>query len=70
MGNFSINFSEFFQDIEGYWHDIYGNPFKLIMMLLDLSIVIFILYKSIKSAKRSRGWQLLKGIVLIIFITI
>ena len=33
-------------------------------------IVIFVLYKFVKSARHSRVWQLLKGIVFIILITI
>lgn len=70
MESFSINFSNFFQNIAKYIADIYDNPLKLIVMILDLLIVIFILYKFIKSARHSRVWQLLKGIVFIILITI
>ena len=39
-------------------------------MILDFTIVIYILYKFINSARHSRVWQLLKGIVFIILITI
>lgn len=39
-------------------------------MVLDLCIVTFILYKFIRSARHSRVWQLLKGIVMIVLITI
>lgn len=70
MGDFSINFKDFFQSITSYFTDIYYNPLKLIVMVLDLSIVIFVLYKFVKSARHSRVWQLLKGIVMIILITI
>lgn len=70
MEGFTINFSNLYQNIANYFIDIYENPFKLITMLLDLLIVVFVLYKFIKSARHSRVWQLLKGIVLIIFITI
>lgn len=70
MGNFTINFKDFFQNIANYFTDIYENPLKLVTMILDICIVIFVLYKFIKSARHSRVWQLLKGIVLIILITI
>lgn len=70
MGNFTINFKDFFQNIANYFTDIYYNPLKLIIMILDLTIVIFILYKFVKSARHSRVWQLLKGIVLIVLVTI
>lgn len=70
MGTFSIDFSKFFQKMGDYFTDIYENPFRLIIMILDLLIVVFVLYKFIKSARHSRVWQLLKGIVIIIFITI
>lgn len=70
MGDFSIDFKRLFDSITSYFTDIYENPFKLIIMILDLCIVIFVLYKFIKSARHSRVWQLLKGIVIIVFITI
>lgn len=70
MGDFSINFKEFFESMGNYFIDIYANPFKLIVLILDLTIVLFVLYKFIKSARHSRVWQLLKGIVMIILITI
>lgn len=70
MEGITINFREFFQSIAYYFTDIYYNPFKLIILILDLSIVLFVLYKFVKSARHSRVWQLLKGIALIILITI
>ena len=50
--------------------DIHQNPFKIMIMVIDLCIVALIIYKFVKSARHSRVWQLLKGIVLIIVITI
>ena len=54
----------------GYVTDISENPFKLIILILDLLIVSYIGYKFVKSARNSRVWQLLKGIVLIILVTV
>ena len=70
MESFSISFRDFFQSILDYFTEIYNNPIKLVILILDLFIVLFILYKFIKSARHSRVWQLLKGIVFIILITV
>lgn len=70
MDVFSLNIDDFWTSITGYITDISTNPFKLIIFILDLLIVGYIGYKFVKSARNSRVWQLLKGIVLIIFITI
>ena len=70
MEGITINFKDFFQSMSQYFIDIANNPFKLITFVLDIAIVFFVLYKFIKSARHSRVWQLLKGIVLIVLITI
>ena len=70
MENLSINFNNIMQNITEYFTDIYYNPFKSIIFILDLVIVCYIIYKFVESARHSRVWQLLKGIVLIILITI
>ena len=70
MEFFSSNINGFWESIMAYISDISNNPFKLIIFILDILIVGYIGYKFIKSARNSRVWQLLKGIVLIIIITI
>lgn len=70
MEGFSLNFNGLWQNLINYFVDIYHNPLKLVVMILDLIIVIYILYRFIKSARHSRVWQLLKGIVFVIIITI
>lgn len=70
MDTFSINFNNFIQNTTTYILDIYQNPLKLIVCLLDIAIVGFIIYKFLLSARNSRVWQLLKGIMLIIIVTI
>ena len=45
------------------------NPFKLITVIVDLSIVIFVAYHLLKIVKDSRAWQLTKGIALLIIAT-
>ena len=70
MDFFSSNINGFWESIMGYITDISSNPFKLIIFILDILIVGYIVYRFIKSARNSRVWQLLKGIVLIVIITI
>lgn len=70
MDVFSMNINGLGTRITEYIVDISNNPLKLIILILDILIVSYIAYKFIKSARTSRVWQLLKGIVLIIFITI
>ena len=49
--------------------ELVQNPFKLLTLVLDLAIVTYILYKFVVYAKKSRMWQLLKGILFILIIT-
>lgn len=70
MDVFSVNINRFWTSITEYVVDISNNPFKLIIFILDILIVGYIAYKFVKSARSSRVWQLLKGIVLIVFVTI
>lgn len=70
INNFLSNINTYFQNnILGYLNELYQYPIKLIPLILDLAIVIFIIYKFIKSSKKTRVWQLLKGIVLYVVIT-
>ena len=39
------------------------------MLALDITIVVFLVYKFVKTARNSRVWQLIKGIVLLIILT-
>ncbi len=57
------------EEVLGYIHTLYQYPIKLILLIIDLSIVIFLGFKLVKVAKNSRAWQLLKGIVFLIVAT-
>ena len=46
-----------------------NNPIKLITLIIDLVIVLFLAYNLLKIAKDSRAWQLIKGIALLIIVT-
>lgn len=55
--------------ISSYITGLYQNPIKLITLILDIAIVIFLGMKLIKIAKNTRAWQLFKGIALLILVT-
>lgn len=69
INNFNIKINEYQNRVIGYLDTLYQNPIKLIMLILDISIVLFLAYKLLKLAKDTRAWQLLKGIVLLIIVT-
>ena len=65
-----MNWENFYTDnIIGYIKSLQGNPFELITLIIDLTIVIFLIYSFLKIVKGSRAWQLIKGIALLIIIT-
>lgn len=45
------------------------NPFKLVTLLIDLAIVLFLAYNLLKIVKDSRAWQLVKGIAFLVIAT-
>lgn len=69
INNFLIKLNEYQNGVVGYLDTLYQNPIKLIMLILDISIVLFLAYKLLKLAKNTRAWQLLKGIMLLIIVT-
>ncbi len=66
--NFTLSLNGLWSSVTSYMQELSHNPFRLITLILDLAIVVYLAYKFIVYAKRSRAWQLLKGIVLILII--
>jgi len=56
-------------DVLGYLEWLYNNPFRLIMLIIDLALVIFLVMKVIQILRDTRAWQLIKGIALLIIAT-
>lgn len=52
--------------IASYAQELYENPMKFILLLLDVTIVTLLFIKLFKIVKDSRAWQLLKGIGFLI----
>ena len=68
--NLGMNWENFYKDnIVAYIKSLQTNPFELVTLILDLSIVVFLIYCFFKVVKGSRAWQLIKGIGLLIVAT-
>lgn len=68
--NLGMNWKNFYKDnIVAYIKQLQENPFELITLIVDLTIVIFLLYCFFRVVKGSRAWQLIKGIFLLIVAT-
>ena len=70
MNNIGAIFSNFFEhNILAYIRTLQEYPIKLISLILDIVIVIFLAYQLLRIVKDSRAWQLVKGIALLIIAT-
>ena len=56
-------------NVVNYLNELQENPFRVVMLALDITIVIFLVYKFVKATRNSRVWQLIKGILLLIILT-
>lgn len=69
--NFFSEIDKFLQvNVIEYIKILQDNPLRLILFFIDLAIVIFLVYKFIKMTKSSRVWQLIKGIAVLIIVTL
>lgn len=63
-------FSEFWKlNVVSYVTELQQNPLRLISVIIDLTIVVFLIYKFVKFTKNTRVWQLIKGIAVLIVLT-
>ena len=54
------------QNILTYLQQLHDYPIKLVTLIIDITIVVFLVYQVIKFVKDSRAWQLIKGIMLLV----
>lgn len=57
------------EEIVNYLKSLPGNPLKIVALIVDLGIVLFLIVKLVKLIQGTRALQLLKGIILLIIIT-
>lgn len=70
LENFGKVFANFYENnIIGYLEMLYQYPIKLLLLIIDVSLVVFLVFKFFKIVKDTRAWQLLKGIALLIIVT-
>jgi len=70
-GSLGAAISNFYTvNILSYIDALYKNPYKLIILAIDLAIVIFLIVKLVQVLRNTRAWQLAKGIALLIIATI
>ena len=56
--------------ITNYIKSLPQNPIRIITLILDLAIVLFLVVKFVELIKGTRVLQLLKGIILLILVTV
>lgn len=57
------------ENVLGYFNILMAYPIKILILLLDLAIVGFLIFKLIKVVKNTRAMQLVKGIAILIIAT-
>lgn len=57
-------------DLYTYFKSWGENPINLILGILDILIVLLIIYKAVGFLRKTRAWQLLKGIAVLAIITL
>ena len=70
--------NDFFTNIQNIWelnileyiNQLQQNPLRIIAFIIDIAIVVFLIYKLIKITKKTRVWQLIKGITVLILLTL
>lgn len=68
--NFLANINTYYQEnFVNYFKEIYQYPIKLVPVILDIVIVLFLIYKFFFLTKNSRVKQLIKGIFIYILFT-
>ena len=59
----------FQENIVDYMNSLYQYPIKMVTLIIDIAIVLYLIYKFFKMSKNSRLMQLIKGIALYVVIT-
>lgn len=70
MENIGVVLNRFYeQNILTYIQMYQEYPIKLVSLILDIVIVIFLAYELLRIVKDSRAWQLVKGIAFLVIAT-
>lgn len=66
---FNLNLKYTGQDIINYLNLLKDSPIRIVMLIVDIAIVLFLTVKLIQIIKETRAWQLIKGIAFLIIFT-
>ena len=70
LENFGKIFTNFYENnILGYLEMLYQYPIKLVLLVIDITLVVYLILKLLKIVKETRAWQLLKGLALLVIVT-
>ena len=70
MNNIGIMLNNFYENNILYYIRLWQEyPIKLVSLVLDVAIVLFLAYELLRIVKDSRAWQLVKGIAFLIVAT-
>lgn len=58
------------QDVANYLNMLRDNPIKIVMLIIDVAIVLFLAIKLLQIVKETRAWQLIKGIAFLVIFTL
>lgn len=68
LRSIEVYVADFFAGVSSYIDTLFEYPIKIVVLLIDLVIVSFLLYKVVKLLKGTRAMQLIKGIVALVII--
>ncbi|MCL2383985.1 MAG: diadenylate cyclase CdaA [Oscillospiraceae bacterium] len=64
-------FTDFYNvNILSYLELLHENPYRLITLIIDIVLVLFLTIKMVQVLRKTRAWQLVKGLSLLILITL
>ena len=66
---FNLNLKFTGQNIINYLSLLKDSPIRIVMLIVDIAIVLFLTVKLIQIIKETRAWQLIKGIAFLIIFT-
>ena len=69
VNNLVLSFATIWQHIIEYINELYEYPIKLISLIIDLAVVLYVLVHVFQLAKNTKVMQLIKGILIIMLIT-
>lgn len=71
LETFTKSFNELYEtNILNYFKGTMENPLSMIMTVIDIIIVVGLAYEAFKLLRNTRAWQLFKGIIILVIITI